>query len=201
MTNKKTRKKSKNTDLYVVNNVSKIKKAQCQGAIQKNERPQYTKPELAELYDVICVIKGYKPVANISVSNKALNYYHKNVKKLANIIFRTAKKHKIKVMVNSIPNTNIRRATFFPKKYKKRAQLLHYITVTKRGINLRNDYIFGKLLGYPENNIKYFYKTKQNLNKYYQDKDNAKDLVEFIIDSDHYNNFIKHLKPFYFKPL
>lgn len=198
---RRRKRKPQDPDLAVINRKLKLTKIQCQGAMQPGKIPEYTVPEWGELYDLVCVIKGYKPLSGMHVNNSALNYYRQHVRQLANTIFRVAKKKGIQVIVSPISGLNERWATFFPKKNKKKAELIHYLSVSNRGIALRNDYIFGKLFGYPEKNIKYFYHKRHNLNKYYQDRANARDLVELIIDSNHYRNFVKHLKPFYFKPL
>ena len=195
------RRKSRN-NLKDLDSKIKISKKHCQGRIQRI-KVNYHNPDLGNIHDLYCVIKGYKPVAIIDVSNLALNQYRKTIKDLVNNILKSAKNRGIQVLIGKVPDTTIssRLATFFPKKERKRAELVHYLSTTKRGRALRNDYVYGRLLGYPDKNIQYFYYKTSNLNKYQQDRKNAKELIKLIINSDHYKNFIKHLKPFYFKPL
>lgn len=194
------RRRNKSNDLKKLDQEIKITKKHCQGRIQQANVDYYNQ-DLGNIHDLYCVIKGYKPIAIFDVGNIALSEYRKTVKELVNNILKVAKKRGIQAIVAPVPGTQTRFATFFPKKERKRAELAHYLMTTKRGRALKNDYVYGRLLGYPPKNIQYYYHKYYNLNKYYQDCQNAKELVKLIINSNHYKNFIKHLKPFYFKPL
>lgn len=197
---RKRRRRKRPTNLKKLDQDLKITKKHCQGRIQQ-DKVKYNNPNLGNVHDLYCVVKGYKPIAIFDVSNLALSEYRKTVKELVNNILKEAKNRGIQAIVAPVPGTPARFATFFPKKERRRAELAHYLATTKRGMALRNDYLYGRLLGYSPKNIQYYYHKNSNLNKYNQDRQNAKELVKLIIKSNHYKNFIKHLKPFYFKPL
>ena len=175
----------------------KLKKYQCQGLVQEKS-VDYNMNELGPLYDLYCVIKRHKPIAFIEFSNGYLTHLRKCAKTVSNDIFKIAKKKKIKCYITSVSNTS-RVATFFRKKNIKRAQLCHYLLSTNRGNTLKNHYIIGKLLGYPEKNIKIFYLKNCTVTDYVDDKRNLKDLIKLIINSSNYSNYIKHLNSITFK--
>jgi len=203
---KKSKKKEKNSKIKFKKpeweDFLNIKQSYCKGFSNKNDIKIHI---LQEFMDVYCVIKKYKPVATLNISNSDIKDYNKYYK-IVNKLIDLANKSGVNAIINSY-NTykwfphlkknkklkDSREMVVFHKKDTLRAILTLYVFTTKNGMTISTPYLKGKLLGYSEKNIKTFYDENiifDDFSKYYKiHKKYYKQNIKIIINSKDYKKF------------
>jgi len=199
-----------------------IKPYYCKGITPKGEI-FFKQRKLDDFNDFYCVIKKYKPVAIVGISDFDIIHYNK-YSNIVNKLINLANKKQVKVIIREYYSYNwfssilktkekkikFRRMVVFYKKDILRAILALYIFTTERGAGLSSAYLTGKILGYSEKNIRGFYYAYDRLteyekevipdiSKYYKDdKKYYKKDIKIIINSKDYKKFkekyIKHIR-------
>lgn len=185
----KKRSSVKKREIQVMAEKLGITKDHCKGHIDKKGLEHKT-TEILDFYDIFCVIAGYKPIAAVTL--EILNYATNQM--LVNEITDLAIKNNIHIIANEYgPQMHI---IAFPMKNQNRAILALYIYTTARGRQLwnLNHYVAGKLLGYSEENIKYFYVKNSNIQQYQKHKKMYKPLLKKITSDSEFKTFSKKMK-------
>jgi hypothetical protein len=198
--NKKSKRKKQNLIFKKPewNDLLNITPSHCKALTDKNDKNyQNTLNTLQGFLHVYCVIKKYKPVATVEISNYKIKHYNK-YSKIINKLINLANDNKVKAIINTHTvkiNKKIlkeREMVVFDKKYLSRAILTLYIFTTERGKSLSSAYLRGKVLGYSEKAIKEFY---DDLTKYYKNhKRYYKENIKDIINSNDYKKFKQKYK-------
>jgi len=180
--------KKKNPEVTAMRHRLNITKKQCKGLIRKSGVVEFKYDSIGDFNELFCVLAGDKPIVSMEVSDARLEELRQH-QDLINQIIALARLNKIKVMIHTYKQ--FRFLIAFPKKHMRTALLVQYIYVTDRGRELRTDYLAGKLLGYSESNIKFFYvrNYSNGLDQYKLDKKNAKSLMRLMRTSDDYKTF------------
>jgi hypothetical protein len=180
------------------NDFLNITQSDCKGMTNKNNMNK--KIILQEFFDVYCVIKKYKPVATVNISNFDIRLYNKyKCAKIINKLTDLANDNEVKAIINNKISKE-RVMVVFDKKHISRAILTLYIFTTERGESLSSAYLTGKVLGYSEKAIKEFYDDPDtmidDLSKYYYiyNRRHYVKMIKDIINSNDYKKFKQKYK-------
>lgn len=189
---KRPSKQSEGCNSANINKYKKIiefQKINCLGNITSNGEVILHKDpyNIDEFNDLMCIIGKHKPIASILVWKGKLADISNSSKMILFSLLKLAEKCKIYAFLEELNNKMYTMLVYHQKDFKK-AVIGAYLVKNQLG----NSYVYGKIFGYTEKNIKIFYKTKETIEKYYDDKKNYRYLIDKTINSTDFERFFRN---------
>ena len=151
-----------------------IKAAQCcdQGRVSENDsncKFDNSEASFLELYDVICVADGNKPLAALDFSAYGKSKLKRGNLPLKNFAIKYANTKNVEMLHNKTTGGMYLKTIFFlPENYDNALKLMYvlwYGSKLKIMTSVETQIAIGILLGYSNKNISHFIRTTQNFDK------------------------------------